>query len=243
MKGYYTGNQIIDEALAGVGDVDRTNYMNAAMYFMRGYRDFQLFDAFQEKEAWKTIDTNTNTIKIPDDCIRVWKVGVNVSGEFFTFTESHDMVLPSDPIDGQLFTDRNETDVISRSPQSGYGAKGVNLEYYFKVDELKRRIHLNRAAVDKTRFADRTEVLLKYISNNLDDLDKARVGMDAANMLIAFVEWKLVSSRPDKYDARYRMEKKVEYEETESRYRVLLIPDVGEMLDTIYETSGQNLRI
>lgn len=241
-KGYYLANQIVDEALAGIGDFNRKNYMEAAMYFMRGYRDFQLFDAFQEKEQWITINTSVNTVAMPDDLIRETEVGVNIRGEFFSFTRSDDMVSPSDPIDGQLFTARNEGDSIDRSPQAGYGAKGLNLEYYYKPDYNKRRIVLNRASVDTVRFADRTEVLVKFISNDVDDLDTTRIGMDAANMLISFIEWKMVAARPKDYPLGYADRKQAEYDRNESRYRILLLPNVDELLDTIYETSSQNIR-
>jgi hypothetical protein len=170
-------------------------------------------------------------------------VGVSIGREIFTFTESKDMVSPSDATDRELLSSRDESDNIVRSPIDGYGAKGRNQEYYFKVEENKRRIVLNRLAVDKTRFADRDEVLLRYVSNDIDDLNEARISGQAANMLIAYIEWKVTQALPDKFDRFYRNEKKVDFEEAESRYRMLLIPDVGEMMDIVYETASQNVRI
>lgn len=242
-KGYYTAKQIVEESLLGIGDVEGKHWLDGVMYFMRGYRDFQLTTAYQEKEAWFPIDATVRTIKMNDDCIRVTTVGVNIHGEFCSFTKSDDMVSPSDDLDGELFTDRNETESINRSPSDGYNAVGVNVEYYYKPDYEKRRIILNRAAVNTTRFADRAEALVKYISNNVDNLETARVPMDAANMLISFVEWKLVASMPKKYDSRYRQEKQLEYERNETRYRLLMLPDIDELLDTIYETAGQGVRL
>lgn len=243
MRGYYYGNEVINEALAGIGDFNRDNAQEAAMYFMRGYRDFQIYDAFQEKESWVTVNALNNTVKMPDDLIRLTNVGVSIGREFFSFTLSEDMVSPSDPLDSELLTARNERDSIDRTPQAGYGAKGTNIEYYYKPDYVKRRIVLNRVAVDKLRHADRPEVLVKFISNDVNDLSQTRIGMDAANMLISFVEWKLVSARPDKYPMGYADRKQMEYERYETRYRKLLLPNVDELLDTIYETSGQNIRL
>lgn len=242
-RAYYIAKDIINEALAGIGDFQREYYMDASMQFMRGYRDFALFNSFEEKEAWLTVNMLNYTVKIPEDCLRVDEIGVSINGEIFTFTESKNMVSPSDPLDSQLLTDRNEDEAISRTPTSGYGTKGSNQEYYFKVNEAKRRIELNRLAVDKTRFADRTEVLLKYVSNDITDLNEARIGGDAANMLIAYVEWKVVASLPEKYDRFYRAEKKMDFEDAERKYRMLLMPSVQEMMDVIYETSSQNVRV
>lgn len=243
MKAYYTAKQVINEALAGVGDFQREYYAEAAMYFMRGYRDFALFNSFQLKSAWLSINALNRTVKIPEDCLRVESVGVSINGEFFSFTESEDMVKPSDPLDSQLLSDRNESDEINRSPRSGYGTKSTNMEYYYKVDESNRRILLNRIAVDKTRFADRTEVLVKFVSNNIDDLNTAVIDGSAANMLIAFVEWKMAEALREKFNRFDRADKKLNFEEAESRFRLLLIPSIDEMMDVIYESAGQNARI
>lgn len=242
-KAYYTGKQVINEALVGIRDMGRENYALGAMFFMKGYRDFSLFNINQMKESWETINTLNRTIALPEDCMRVEEVGVSINREIFTFTKSDDMISPSDPIDSQLLTARDENDSMNRSPVSGYGTKGANMEYYYKVDYKKRRIVLNRLAVDTTRFADRTEALLRFVSNDVDDLNEARVNGDAANMLISYVEWKLVASRPDKYDRFYRAEKRDEFELNEAKYRLLLIPSINEMLDVMYETSSQNVRI
>lgn len=242
-KGYYTATQIIDEALLGIHNTDRSWYLEGAMYFMRGYRDYQLFDAFQEKERWVEINALNNTVQLPDDLVRLNEVGININGELFSFTEATNMVKPSDALDSTLDALRNEDDKIDRTPSVGYGAKAQNVEYYYKVDEAERRVILNRVAIDKSRYADRSEVLLRYISNDLDDLEKARVNGDAANLLISYIEWRLVASRPDKFDARYRAEKKAEFDRSETRYRTLLLPSVQEMLDAMYEKSGQNVRL
>jgi|SRR3990172_2848862 len=243
MKAYYTAEQIINEALVGIGDAERRNYQVAAMYFMRGYRDFALFNSVQFKESWLTINTQNRTVKLPEDCLHVDKLGLIINGEIFTFTESTDMPTPSDPLNSDLLSDRREDGNIVRIPTTGYGAKGSNLEYYFHVDMRKRRIILNRLFVDKTRLADSSEVLLRYVSNNVENLVEAIIDGDSANMLISYVEWKLISSRPDLYDRGYRAEKKMQFEEDERKYRLLSLPSVQELLDAMYETSGQGVRL
>lgn len=243
MKAYYSGAQIIDEALAGIGDFNREYRMDAAMHFMRGYRDFALFNSFQVKEVWLEVNALNYTVKMPEDCLRVDEIGVSIAGEIFTFTESSHMVSPSDATNRELLASRGEDENIVRTPSSGYGTKGANLEYYYKVDERKRRIILNRLSVDQTRFPNSTEVLLKYVSNDIDDLNEARIGGDAANMLITYVEWKVVQALPEKFNRFYRADKKLDFEEAEAKYRILLIPSVQEMMDVIYETSSQNVRL
>src|SRR6056297_728813 len=107
MRGYYTGNQIIDESLAGIRDFNRKYYQEGAMYFLRGFRDFRLFhDSGSIKESWEEI-TAINTVNYPSDLLRLISVGVVVNKEIFTFTHSDDIVAPiTSPIDALLDEDR-----------------------------------------------------------------------------------------------------------------------------------------
>jgi len=240
--GYYTGQQIIDEALLGIGDTSRNRYLEGAMYFARGYREFSLFHAGGEvKEDWQPI-TAINTVNYPKDAMRVLEIGVLVNGEFFSFTKSNNLAGISDALDNARSTDRGEDSTLDKTPSTGYGAKGQNVEYYYKDERDKRRIILSRMAIDKTQFADRTEVLFKYVSDGLNDLTQVFITSDAANLLIAYIEFKLVSARPDLYDARYRNEKKEEYREQANMYDALELPSAIELEDIIYASSGQNIR-
>lgn len=243
IKGYYTGNQLIDEALAGVRDFDRKYYKEAAMYFMRGYRDFRLFnESGSVKEAWLPI-TTINTVNYPEDVMRVISVGIVSDGELFTFTRADGMVSPvTSPIDGELDSDRGEDDTLRRTPTAGYGAKGTNVEYYFKDEQQKRRIVLSRMAVNVSRFANRSEVLVRYVSDGVNNLDELYIPNDAANMLISYIEYKLVESRPDKYSRTYISDKKENYYESRNMYDTLQLPTLQELADVIYETSSQNVR-
>ena len=243
MKAYYTANQLIDEALAGVRCFDRKYYGEAAMYFARGYRDFELFQDFGSiKEAWLPI-TAINTVNYPTDAMRIVSIGVETGKELFTFTKADNMISPiTSSIDEALDSDRGEDDTIDRNPTHGYGAKANNLEYYYKDDKAKRRIVLGRMALDQTRFANRSEVLVRYVSNGIDNLDTTYIPNEAANLLIAYIEHKLVQSMPDKYTGQYRAEKREDYIEARNMYDALNMPSLDELIDVIYESSGQNVR-
>lgn len=242
-KGYLTANQIINEALSDIRDDDRKYYADAAKYFVRGHREFKLFHAGGElKETWMTIDATNRTVSFPEDLLRLLDVGIITRGEFFSFTKSNKLVGVSNPIDTPLNTDRGEDGTIDRSPAFGYGAKGQNVEYYYREDRPNRRLFLSRLAVDETLFADRTEVLFRYVSNGLDNFDNTYIAADAANLLIAYIVYKLVSTFYEKFDARYRAEKKEEYNEQWKMYDTLELPSLDELEDVIYETSSQNIR-
>lgn len=242
LKGFYTGAQLVDEALIAVGDTDRRRYSEAVMYFLRGYRDFQLFNNEVIAESWLPISV-TNTVNLPDDFMRLLWVGVSINGEVFSFTRSNKMVSPvSSAIDEELDALRGESEGIVRSPISGYGAKGINVEYYYGLDLERRRIVLKRHAMEMLRYADRSEALVGYVSHGTKDLDNTFVYADAANMLLAYMEWKLVESKPKQFNMSYMNMKKVDYYEAMSAYQCLNLPSVDELYDAIYETSGQNVR-
>lgn len=242
MKGYYTAVQVINEALAGIRDFDRKYYDEAAMYFLRGYRDFKLFDEYGcVKEAWKPI-TPINTINYPEDVMRLIQVGVIAYNEFFPFTRSEHIVSPSTAIDEMFDTSREEGETLRRVPSTGYGAVGANVEYYFKDEPNNRRIILSRIAVDTILFSDRQEALLRYVSTGVDSLETTYIPNEAANMLIAYIEYKMCESRPDAYARTYIADKKENYLEARNMYSTLQMPSLDEMIDMIYETSGQNVR-
>ena len=57
------------------------DYGEAAMYFARGYRDFELFQDFGSiKEAWLPI-TAINTVNYPTDAMRIVSIGVETGKE------------------------------------------------------------------------------------------------------------------------------------------------------------------
>ena len=243
LKGYHTANQLINESLGEIRDFEGLYYKEAAMYFLKGYRDFQLFEACgQVKEAWRPI-TKVNTINYPEDLLRLIDVSIINNGEYFSFTRNDKLVEPiSDPLDKARNTVRHEDDVLDRTPMDGYGTKAVNVEYYFKDDKSKRRIILSRAAMDQLMYADRTEALVRYVSTGMDDFNITYIADDAANLLTSYVVYKLVSSRPDKYNGGYMAMKKEEYIENLKMYRALEMPSLQDLEDMIYETSGQNVR-
>jgi len=243
VKGYHSGEQIILESLANIRDFDQLYYKEAAMYFLSAWREFQLFESGgQVKTAWRPI-TPINTVNYPEDLMRLIDVSIIDNGEYFSFTKSDKLADPiTDPLDLVRDDTRGETQNVNRFPVAGYGAKGSNLEYYYKEDKQRRRVVLSRMAVDKTIYADRSEVLLRYVSSGIDDFATTYIADDAANMLIAYVVYKLVKSRPDKYSLGYVSMMKEDYIEQLRMYRALEMPSLDELEDMIYESSGQNVR-
>jgi hypothetical protein len=243
IKGFYTANQIVDEALLAVGDNERRRYGEAVMYFHRGYRDFNLFHNEAVTERWEPI-TPVHTVNLPEDFVRLLWVGVSLNGELFSFTRSNKIISPVDsPLDETLDESRGETEAIVRTPTSGYGAKAVNMEYYYTLDLERRRLVLKRPAIAVTKSSDRSEVLIGYVSHGVRQMDNTYIYADAANMLVAFIEWKLTEGKAGSVPAYLIEMKKQNYIESQRMYETLNMPSIDELYDAIYETSGQNVRL
>lgn len=241
MKTVYNCDALINEALIGIQDFGGTRYPEAAMYLLRGLRDFQIFHGASVRYSWQQI-TPIQTITLPDDYLNFVSVGVSIGGKMFTYTRDNQMIVPSDPLQGILHDDRIENEHTIR--KSNYlGANGYNAEGYFKLDPQHNRIVLKQTLIDMLTEADRTEVLLGYVSTGIDgDLKNSYIPTAAANMIIAYIEWKLVASDPEKYPANFRADKRSEYELAAEQFDLLALPSIDELYDAIYETSAQSIR-
>lgn len=241
MSAIYNCDNLVNEALIGIRDFGGVRYAEAAMYLLRGLRDFNLFHGASVKYSWQKI-TPIQTIELPPDYLNFVSIGVSIGGNMFTYTRDNQMIVPFDPLQSELSTDREEDQHTIR--KSNYlGANGYNSEGYFKLDPQHNRIILRQTIIDQVSTGDRTELLLGYVSTGIDgDLKNSYVPAAAANMLIAYIEWKLIASDPEKYPANLRADKRAEYELAAEQFDFLSLPSIDELYDAIYETSSQSVR-
>ena len=234
----YSAQQVVDEALMGIRDFRRDRFTEGAMYFLRGYRDFQLFYASSIKEAWLDV-TPLKTIDLPQDFMDFISVCIVVNGEVWTITRSSKITKLSDPTEQTLISDRGEADTIFRNSYK-YSSQGANVNGYFTIDLERNRIILKEPFLMSYETATKKEVLLRYVSNGMsDDLKNSFIPASAANMMIAYVEWKLIASDPEKYPANLRNDKFNEYLMEAEKFTNLALPTSEELLDAIYETAGK----
>lgn len=242
MKALYTAQQVIDEALAGIEDFERNRYQSAAMYFGRGYREFQLYHSMEIKDSWIPL-SSIWTIPLPDDYLGFISVGIAINGEVFSFTREDKTLLPTkDPLRIALDSTTTETDDIVKVPTYGYNAKSFNTKGYFKIDIAQNRIVFKDNFLEQFQNSDRTEVLLRYTSMGMSNLRETYIPGMAANMLIAYIEWKLVASRPKQYPMNFIQMKEQEYKLECSKFDINALPNIDELYDMIYESAGQSAR-
>lgn len=241
MKTAYNCDQIVNEALMGVRDFGGDRYMEAAMYLLRGLRDFQIFHSASIKQSWEQI-TPIQTISFPDDYLNFISIGISIKGKLFTYTRSTAIIQPSDPLGLSLRSERDENG-IGVQEEYQYGTNGYNQEGYFALDPSHDRIILKTPFMQMFATSDRAEVLLSYVANGIDnDLKNSYIPAAAANMLISYIEYKLIASMPEKYPANLRSDKYSEYVIEAEKFDLLSLPSIDELYDAIYETSSQGVR-
>lgn len=234
----YSAQQVVDEALMGIRDFSRKRFAEGAMYFLRGYRDFQLFYATSIKEAWVDVSP-IKTIDLPGDFLDFISVGIILNGEVWTISKSSKIPAPSDAMNQAFVDGRGEDDQIFRKSYK-FSAQGANVEGYFNIDTAKNRIVLKDTFLMQYETSPKKEVLLRYVSNGMsDDLRNSFIPAAAVNMMIAYVEWKLIASDPEKHTANLRNDKFNEYLMEAEKFTNLALPTADELLDAIYETSGR----
>lgn len=241
MKTAYNCDQVVNEALMGIRDFGGNRYMEAAMYLLRGLRDFQIFHGASVKQSWEKI-TPIKTITFPEDYLNFISIGVSIKGKLFTYTKSSAIVPPSDPLGLSLRSERDE-EGIGVKEEYQYGTNGYNQEGYFALDPAHDRIVLKTPFMQMVASSERDEVLLSYVANGIDsDLKNSYIPGAAANMLISYIEYKLIASMPEKYPANLRADKYTEYVIEAEKFDLLSLPSIDELYDAIYETSSQSVR-
>lgn len=242
MKALYTAQQIIDESLAGIEDYERTRFQAAAMYFGRGYREFLLYHSTEIKDSWIPM-SEIWTIPLPDDYLGFISVGIAIDGRTFSYTKEDKILTPTkDPLRQALDVDTTESADIVKVPTYGYNAKAINIKGYFKIDQRNNRIVFKEQFLQQFQDSDTDEVLLRYTSTGEGNLREIYVPGMAANMLIAYIEWKLVQNRPKQYAMNYIQDKKNDYIMESSMFDINAMPNIDELYDLIYETAGQSVR-
>lgn len=240
MKGWQTASQVIDESLFLVGDMLKTRWHEAVMYFMRAIRDYELFHSSAYTQAWLPV-SSISTVALPEDCLDFISVGVSANGEIFTFTKNEHISNPSAPIRNTTLTSRNENATLSVTPQSGFATKGTNEQGYFGVDLKNRRIILKQAFLEYFTSSQKSEVLVSYIGTNITDINTSYVSSKAVNMLTSKIAYDLTLSN-EKATPFMVQTRRVEWEKDALRYDSLSLPSADELLDAIYSTSSLSIR-
>lgn len=127
---------------------------------IRAYQEMRLFDIEEGVEVSKeTINTNTDSLDMPDSCLKVIDVYVPLSGKLWALSLDPSIITTTSS--GTLDPDWGEGVDIGQSTSYSYSASGgSNQEGYYNID------YANRVIIFRNVTA--TEVFLHCVSTGVD---------------------------------------------------------------------------
>jgi hypothetical protein len=128
-----------------------------------GYRELRLHHVREGVKVVKKTPTSINTVDYPSDYISFVAIGVPLNGKLWTLSREDEIITTTTLSGGQetLDSSKGEGVDIPDYAWAGYGASGGNnIEGYYTLDDINRRIVLNSVT--------KTEVLLYYVSSGTD---------------------------------------------------------------------------
>ncbi len=188
-------------------------------YGKEAYRDFK-FDMAKEIKTVRLEMTPWKSLKLPDDCLDLVKVGVVVRGQILTFT--HDQYLPMDrqkcdkSIDTVLPSGRQGSFLPITGP-TAFFASGSYVYYsnyyneygefkgrlyglagndnglgYYRWDREKKEVHLNvNSSLETAQF------IVEYIGNCDNPTEATVVNPLAKKMIKFYIDWRLAERDPN----------------------------------------------
>jgi len=192
---------------------------------IQGYREIRLFDGDRGIEVEKaTVNSNTESINFPADCVKVIDVFLPANGKLWSLTRDHDIITTTSS--GTLDPDWGEgVDIRSGSVNTYAQRGGINDGGYFNID------YENRIIIFRNITA--TEVFLYYISTGVDTDGSTLIPKEYQAQIEAYIMKEYVKySKPNLYQLHLSI-----YESERDRVRYLAnMPSLEQWKDWIYRT-------
>lgn len=181
-------------------------------YYMQlaidGFRRLRIKHINAVKVVYLPVDTETNTVNLPQDYVDYSKVAVSLNGLVWTLTKNDKLHKPRGYLCGTdiLTSSRGETEQVDTSTWGGYyftdhlySGRWVTDMYaigggfntaYFTIDQERRQIVLNGTIPNN-------EIILEYITTGIDLSEDTLIPVRALDAVKAYIHWKRIE-----YDTR-----------------------------------------
>lgn len=214
-----------------------SDYKRAVSITIDGYRDINLFHLGNAKKARLQMN-DISCIDLPDDYQTFISLSIPVNGTEYTFTKDGSMVSPTAEVNGVEVLLTDDQAVSGSFSFGSYASTGGNNDFYYMIEESKRRIVINGVA--------NSTVTLTYISTGISMTEETAIPKYTEEALIAWLRWKFAENDPGyTQGARYSAPmNKVMYEE-DQYYKQLRQIDflqsatIEQIYDAIYSTWKQ----
>lgn len=233
LKGLQTADQVIRSVLFRTEDYDLLTYQRGVDYFIDVYRDANLFFVNQTKDIILDVSA-IGVATLPDDYVDYVKVGVPIGGEIFTFTKRGDIIrLDTDPLGVTVDEDMGEGQDLDIAYTYSRATGMFNDQGYFDIDEPNNRILV--------RNTEATQIILRYVSTGIDDMETTYIPSQAINYIKAELEYRL-ELKNSKLTNGVKSLLKVKVDEEMAKLDTVNMPTLDELIDSVYETSGRGAR-
>jgi hypothetical protein len=235
VSGVITVNKFVAKMLfkSGKNDDEHLRYLQIAL---DGLKQLFLQKVGYITNTKATIDTDTNTVDLPDDFMGLISLSIPDSGRMWTLTRD-DSLIPTTSLDinsdEYLDTDDGEgVDLSEEYVPIGYGARGGYNDWYYTLDLKKRRIIVSGRSV--------SHVIIRYVSSGINATEATEIPLSLEPVLEAWLFYKI-----SEYNDEHRGIVGDKYQAYNRELRKFMkqgAPALYEIKDAIMSTASQSIR-
>lgn len=161
------------------------DYIIVLQHVIDGIREIYMYHDQVPTYQKFTLDATLNSLDYPDDYIGFIALGIPYNGRLWTFTEDKTLVVTTtESGETEVFdADFGEGATVSQSFYAHYGQSGGTNAWYYKKDDIKRRIYVNGDV--------NTEVVLFYVSSGINLTSATNIPMKYAKAIEMYVRLQL----------------------------------------------------
>jgi hypothetical protein len=185
ISGYVNLGQVVD-SLINEQEISRKHRRRFLQVALEGFsRELNLFHLNSYKGVWLEVSASLGTVDWPSDYVSFLGIGYNIDGQFWSFTEDDNMIIPQGTVSGQdtLNSDRGENAAAERYSIPSYSTPGGLNSDFYKIDIPNRRIITNGES-------SRTHLLLYYVSSGVNASGNTVVPIQAERALKDYISWR-----------------------------------------------------
>lgn len=235
ISGTITVNKFVDKMLFKLGK-NHDEYLRYLQITLDGLRHLFMHKVGYITNTKQTIDTDTNTVDFPDDFIGLVSLSVPSEGRMWTLTRD-DTIVPttSTDINGDEYLDADDGEGVDLSEEYvpiGYGARGGYNDWYYTMDNLRRRFIISGRAVD--------HVILRYMSSGINATSATEIPLALEESLEQYLRWKVADYEDQNLNVV--SERKKAFESAIRRLMKFNAPNLYEIKDALYASANQSIR-
>lgn len=196
--------EVVFDYMNETGGYEMSNFMRYSQIVIRYITQLNLHVLDNIEIAHLPVNTDLNSVDLPQDYISYTKVAINVNERLWTLTENRNINLPRENLEcgeetrDTVAADSNLTRRVYFVPSYSqgnytptlYGRRGARNIGYFRIDKKFNSMYLEG---DLTAYGN--EIILEYVSSGIGGADTV-VPRQAHEVLISWLKWKVRDSDP-----------------------------------------------